>query len=99
MQLVPYTLNAKILDIVFALVTVSGSLIVYNMNIPARALVKIAAHGEDASTLDWHPTRPFVLATGGSADRCVKGKVQSLQLVLLQFRANILLFAFHRSTR
>lgn len=58
--------------VVFALVTASGSLIVYNMNIPASSLVKIAAHGDDASTLDWHPTRPYVLATG-AADRCVKG--------------------------
>jgi hypothetical protein len=36
--------------------------------------VKIAAHAGDATSLDWHPTRPYVIATGGSGDRCVKGK-------------------------
>lgn len=57
---------------VFALVTTSGSLIVYNHFIAARAVVKIAAHSGDASTLDWHPTRPNVIATGGASDRSVK---------------------------
>ena len=59
---------------VFAIVSVSGSLIVYTMHVAMRALVKVAAHTGDATSLDWHPKRPFVLATGGSGDRCVKGE-------------------------
>lgn len=61
------------MSLVFALVTVSGSLIVYNMHVSVRAIVKIAAHTGDATSLDWHPLRPYVLATGGAGDRCVKG--------------------------
>ena len=52
----------------------SGSLVVYSMHVTWKAIVKIAAHAGDASSLDWHPTRPYVIATGGSGDRCVKGK-------------------------
>jgi WD40 repeat protein len=58
------------LHAVFALVTDSGLLIVYNQFVAARAMIKIAAHSGDASTLDWHPTRCNVIATGG--DRSVK---------------------------
>ena len=70
-----FHLEKKICNIttVFAVVTVSGSLVVYSMHVAMRALVKVAAHTGDATTLDWHPTRPFVLATGGSGDRSVKG--------------------------
>ena len=50
----------------------SGSLIVYNQYIAARAMVKMTAHSGDASTLDWHPTHPNVIATGGASDRSVK---------------------------
>jgi WD40 repeat protein len=53
---------------VFGLVTVSGTLAVYSMHITVKALVKIAAHTGDATSLDWHPTRRFVVATGGSLD-------------------------------
>jgi WD40 repeat protein len=55
---------------VFALVTVSGALIVYNQYITARVIVRISAHSGDASTIHWHPTRCNVIATGG--DRSVK---------------------------
>jgi hypothetical protein len=41
--------------------------------VASRAIVKIVAHTGDATTLDWHPTRPYVIATGGAGDRCVKG--------------------------
>lgn len=58
---------------VFALVTVSGSLVIYSMHVSWKSIVKIAAHAGDATSLDWHPTRPYVIATGGSGDRCVKG--------------------------
>lgn len=56
----------------FAGVTSSGSLLVYNSRIPARALVKAVAHSGNATAIDWHPSRPDVVATGGSSDRCVK---------------------------
>jgi len=59
---------------VFALVTTNGSLVVFNTHVTWKALVKIAAHDGDASSLDWHPTRPYVIATGGSSDKFVKGK-------------------------
>jgi len=59
-------------SIVFALVTDTGHLIVYNINNPDKPWEKIAAHGAEASTLDWHPTRPYIIATGGAADRSVK---------------------------
>jgi hypothetical protein len=42
------------------------------MHVSVKAIIKVAAHTGDASSLDWHPTKPFVLATGGSGDRCVK---------------------------
>ena len=58
----------------FALVTVSGCLIVYNMFVSARPIIKISAHAGDATTLDWHPTKPYIIATGGAGDRCVKGR-------------------------
>jgi WD40 repeat protein len=58
--------------IVFALVTISGSLIAYNQYVPPRALVKMAAHSGDVTTLDWHPLQPNIVATGGASDRCVK---------------------------
>lgn len=57
---------------VFALVTSSGSLIAYNMNIKAKALVKITAHSGESTTLAWHPIKPNIVATGGASDRCVK---------------------------
>lgn len=52
--------------------TDSGHLIVYNINQSEIPWEKIAAHDKGASTLDWHPTRPYVIATGGSADKSVK---------------------------
>lgn len=68
---------------VFALVTVSGSLIIYSMHVSSRAILKVAAHTGDATTLDWHPTRPYVIATGGSNDRTVKGKSDPAPLMVL----------------
>ena len=57
---------------VFALVTSSGSLVAYNRHVPPRALVKLTAHSGDAITLDWHPRKSYVVATGGARDRNVK---------------------------
>mmetsp|Transcript_28216 Transcript_28216/g.68653 ORF Transcript_28216/g.68653 Transcript_28216/m.68653 type:complete len:1083 (-) Transcript_28216:1910-5158(-) len=58
-------------DDTFGVVTGSGNLIVYSMFLTAKALVKIAAHTKEVTTLDWHPINPFLVATGGQ-DRCVK---------------------------
>ena len=56
----------------FALVTSSGALIAYSQYVSARALVKMNAHSGDATSLDWHPTKRNIIATGGARDRCVK---------------------------
>ena len=48
----------------FALVTDGGYLIVYDIRLFARPLVRIAAHSGDATTVDWHPTQPYIVATG-----------------------------------
>lgn len=55
-----------------ALVTTSGSLIIYHCSLPRRALVKLTAHAGDATTVAWHPEHWGVVATGGASDRCVK---------------------------
>ena len=57
---------------IFALCTSNGCLIVYNRWVRARAMLKVNAHDRDATTLEWHPTRPNTIATGGSNDRLVK---------------------------
>jgi WD40 repeat protein len=56
------------------MVTDSGSLIIYNINVIAKPWVRIAAHDGEASSVDWHPTQPYLIATGGASDRTVKGK-------------------------
>lgn len=67
---------------VFALVTVSGSLVVYDRRIAIKALAKVAAHNGDASCLDFHPTQPFIIATGGANDNRVNGMYSVVVLVL-----------------
>mmetsp|Transcript_62676 Transcript_62676/g.70081 ORF Transcript_62676/g.70081 Transcript_62676/m.70081 type:complete len:1140 (+) Transcript_62676:51-3470(+) len=62
----------KLLPDIFGAVTASGNFVIYNMHVSFKALVKIAAHTGFASSLDFHPQRPYVVATGGSADRSVK---------------------------
>lgn len=52
-------------DDLFAMVTSNGFLIVYNRIVPHRPVVRIAAHAGEATTLDWHPTKPYMIATGG----------------------------------
>jgi len=60
-------------DDVFAAVTGSGSLIVYNRRLSQRAVAKLTgAHSGDATCVDWHPRQRHLLATGGASDRCVK---------------------------
>mmetsp|Transcript_2342 Transcript_2342/g.3286 ORF Transcript_2342/g.3286 Transcript_2342/m.3286 type:complete len:947 (-) Transcript_2342:327-3167(-) len=56
----------------FAIVTSRGSLIVYNINFPGSPWVTIVAHNNEATSVDWHPTKPYWIATGGVGDRCVK---------------------------
>lgn len=36
-----------------------------------RPMVRIAAHAREATSLDWHPTKPYVIATGG-VDKTLK---------------------------
>lgn len=62
----------EILFPVFAMVTSSGLLILYDMYLPNRAMMKMTAHAGDATSLDWHPKLRSLIATGGSSDRCVK---------------------------
>ena len=81
---------------VFALVTDTGHLIVYNINHTEKPWEKIAAHGAEASTLDWHPTRPYVIATGGVADRSVKSMLEFHALLSLSLERFMCLFLTHR---
>jgi WD repeat-containing protein 24 len=75
----------------FAAVTDNGTLHVYNVHLPGNYWAKIAAHTGEATTVDWHPTLTYVIATGG-VDRTVKSKStekQSFPLVrsfLMLFR-------------
>ena len=57
----------------FAVVTDHGTLHVYNVRVPGNYWAKIAAHAGEATTVDWHPTMTYVIATGG-VDRTVKSK-------------------------
>jgi WD repeat-containing protein 24 len=61
-------------DDVFAMVTQTGSLLIYKINVPGTPWVRILAHANEATTVDWHPTLPFIIATGGGDDRTVKSK-------------------------
>jgi len=70
----------KYIPELFGVVTSNGNLVVYNMHVSSKALVKIAAHTGDAASLDWHPRWPYVVATGGSSDRFVK--IWDLEILL-----------------
>uniref|UniRef100_A0A6V2AHI3 GATOR complex protein WDR24 n=1 Tax=Ditylum brightwellii TaxID=49249 RepID=A0A6V2AHI3_9STRA len=59
-------------DDVFAMVTDSGYLVVYDIRVMIRPWIKIAAHSGEATSVDWHPTRKYIIATGGGRDRIVK---------------------------
>lgn len=47
-------------------------LCVYDIRIN-KPMVKESTHAGDALCIDWHPTRKYVIATGGGRDRSVKG--------------------------
>ena len=61
-----------ILSVVFAMVTDNGFLAVYTIR-SKMPMTRIAAHARETTTLNWHPTRRYILATGG-VDRAVKGE-------------------------
>jgi hypothetical protein len=63
-------------DDLFAMVTSNGFLVVHNAQLVnnGRPMVRIAAHAREATTLDWHPIDPYIIATG-SVDKTVKGKI------------------------
>jgi len=58
----------------FAIVTNNGILAVYDMRLTARPWIKIPAHAGEATSVDWHPTRRYTIATGGGRDRSVKSE-------------------------
>jgi WD40 repeat protein len=47
-------------------------LCVYDIRIN-KPMFKESTHAGDATCIDWHPTRKYVIATGGGRDRSVKG--------------------------
>ena len=58
---------------VWACVTAAGTLVVYHRRVRIRSLVKrTAAHGREASCVQWHPRVPHIIATGGASDGTVK---------------------------
>ena len=59
------------MDDVFAMVA-GEWLLTYDIRLPSRWLMKESAHAGEATSVDWHPTHKFKIATGGSRDRCVK---------------------------
>eukprot|EP00571_Detonula_confervacea_P001238 CAMPEP_0172319194 /NCGR_PEP_ID=MMETSP1058-20130122/37079_1 /TAXON_ID=83371 /ORGANISM="Detonula confervacea, Strain CCMP 353" /LENGTH=990 /DNA_ID=CAMNT_0013034193 /DNA_START=210 /DNA_END=3181 /DNA_ORIENTATION=- len=58
------------LDDVFAMVA-GEWLCVYDIRIN-KPMMKESTHAGDATSVDWHPTRKFTIATGGGRDRSVK---------------------------
>jgi len=60
------------LENVFGMVTDSGYLIIYDIRVRVRPWISFIAHAEEATSLDWHSTRPYIIATGGGRDRSVK---------------------------
>lgn len=67
----------KYLEDVFAMVSDNGTLCVYDIRLN-RPLMKTSAHAGEATSVDWHPSDKYVLATGGGRDRLVKGEVDCL---------------------
>jgi len=59
------------IDDVFAMVTDNGMLCVYDIRFN-KPLLRENAHSGEATTVDWHPTRKYTIATGGGRDRSVK---------------------------
>lgn len=47
-------------------------LCIYDIRIN-KPMVRESTHAGDASCVDWHPSKRFVVATGGGRDKSVKG--------------------------
>ncbi|KAL7543588.1 hypothetical protein ACHAXR_012881, partial [Thalassiosira sp. AJA248-18] len=58
------------IDDVFAMVA-GEWLCVYDIRIN-KPMIKESTHAGDATSVDWHPTRKYTIATGGGRDRSVK---------------------------
>ena len=48
-------------------------LCVYDIRLNNKPMIKESMHAGDATSVDWHPTRKYTIATGGGKDRSVKG--------------------------
>ena len=59
------------IDDIFAMVA-GEWLLAYDIRLPNRPMIKESAHAGEATSVDWHPTQRYKIATGGSRDRCVK---------------------------
>lgn len=59
---------------VFAMVSDNGSLCVFDIRLNRPMLKTTSAHAGEATSVDWHPSDKYVLATGGGRDRLVKGQ-------------------------
>lgn len=66
------------LDDVFAMVA-GEWLVVYDIRINGKPMVKESTHAGDATSLDWHPSRKYTIATGGR-DRSVKGMYRAIYI-------------------
>lgn len=75
-------------DNIFAMVTVTGSLLVYDINRPDTACARIQAHDGEATSVDWHPSNPGIIATGGAGDRSVKVWILTLSLSTFNFNSD-----------
>lgn len=58
---------------VFAMVSDNGTLCVYDIRLNRPVLKTTSAHAGESTSVDWHPSDKYVLATGGGRDRLVKG--------------------------
>lgn len=58
---------------VFAMVSDNGTLCVYDIRLNRPVMKTTSAHAGEATSVDWHPSEKYILATGGGRDRLVKG--------------------------
>lgn len=66
----------------FALVSDNGALCVYDIRLNRPVMKTTSAHAGEATSVEWHPSDKFVLATGGGRDRLVKGQIHFHFLVV-----------------
>lgn len=65
-------------------------LCVYDIRINNKPMVKESMHAGDCTSVDWHPTQRYTIATGGGRDRSVKGK-QVIFLADIDFNLYVIL--------